>query len=307
MAEPERRLPDDVGVIRADEFLANQRHEVSADVGAYRLRRELRHRAQVEDLPHHRGPLDDLPLFALESVEARRQQRVDRRRDGDRGQVPGGDPVPVVSSQELVVDEHRQDLLHEQGVAFRGLGDPGLRDLRQQGPAQQVLHQDLAVRFGQRLELDGGGVVLPSTPTGADVEQLLPGDGDEKDRGTARPVGDVVDEIEERRLAPVDVVEHRHEPAPFGHRLQQLPEGPGDLLGGRRGLPQAEDLEEAVGHGFAIVFGQLGGELFGRGVFSVFVGDRRSLSDHLHDRPVRDAGTVGETSPLQDRRDVLDG
>ena len=183
---------------------------MGADPGAERLRGELGDRILVEDLAHHRGPLDHLALLGAQPVQAGSQQGVDRRWDGDGREVGGGDPVPVVPLEELVVDQHRQDLLDEQRVALGGLGDPGLSYYREEGHAQEVLHQKLAVFLGEGLELDGGGIVLPPGPTGADVQQLLAGDGDHEDWGVPGPVGDVVDEVEQGGLGPLDIVEHGH-------------------------------------------------------------------------------------------------
>ena len=44
-------------------------------------------------------------------------------------------------------------------------------------------------------------------PTGSKFEQLGPGKADEQDRRIPRPVRDVLHELEEGRLAPVDVLE----------------------------------------------------------------------------------------------------
>ena len=101
--------------------------------------------------------------------------------------------MSIVPEEEFVVDEHRKDLLDEQGIALCRLRDAGLGDLGEEGHAEQVLHEQLALWLGEGLELDGGGVQLPSTPPRSDVEQLLPGDRQEQDGGVSRPVGDVVD------------------------------------------------------------------------------------------------------------------
>ena len=53
----------------------------------------------------------------------------------------------------------------------------------------------------------------------------------------------MLDEVEERRLAPVDVVEDDDERPLRGRVLEQLAERPGDLLG-ELGLPVAEERGE---------------------------------------------------------------
>ena len=70
-------------------------------------------------------------------------------------------------------------------------------------------------------------------PGGAAVEQLRPGHAEQQQRRTAREQRDVLDQVEEGLLAPLDVVEDDHE-----RRLlfQQLAEGPADLLRRRPGI-----------------------------------------------------------------------
>ena len=60
---------------------------------------------------------------------------------------------------------------------------------------------------GERLEEDRGRVVLAAAPGVAGVEELRSGHADDEERRVAHPVGDVLDQVEERRLGPVDVVE----------------------------------------------------------------------------------------------------
>ena len=62
----------------------------------------------------------------------------------------------------------------------------------------------------------------------------------QEDRGVAAQVGDVIDEIEERLFAPVDVVEHDDERRLHGDRLEQPAHRPGDLLDRRDQAAVAE-------------------------------------------------------------------
>ena len=76
------------------------------------------------------------------------------------------------------------------------------------------------------------------------VEELRPREAEQEDRGVAAQVGYVLDEVEEVRLAPVDVVEDDHERLVGCVRLEELAERPGDLVGrAGRGLV-AEDRAE---------------------------------------------------------------
>ena len=62
---------------------------------------------------------------------------------------------------------------------------------------------------------------LPPPHAGPLVEQLRPREAEQQDRRAAREVGDVVDQVEERRLAPVDVVEDDDERPLAGGVLEQ--------------------------------------------------------------------------------------
>ena len=64
-------------------------------------------------------------------------------------------------------------------------------------------------------------------PGGAAVEQLRAGHAEQQERGAAREQRDMLDQVEERLLAPLDVVEHDDERRLL---LEQLAERPADLL-----------------------------------------------------------------------------
>ena len=61
-----------------------------------------------------------------------------------------------------------------------------------------------------------GRVQLAAAPAGAQLEQLGPRQTEDEQRRVARPVGDVLDQVEERRLGPLQVVEARRPAAGRG-------------------------------------------------------------------------------------------
>ena len=71
---------------------------------------------------------------------------------------------------------------------------------------------------------------LPAPQPGRVSKQLRSRDADEQDREIAREVGDVLDQVEERRLGPVEVVDHDDERPCSRERLEQPPDGPEGLL-----------------------------------------------------------------------------
>src|SRR5262249_44653252 len=187
------------------------------------------------------------PLRRLELVETSREQRLETRRNRELG---------------VRSPAHRQHLGDEQRVAARGAYD--LRALTLIDPAaDEILH----VGVGQGLEPKRDG------PAGAAIEQLRPSHAKEQDRSAGGEQGNVLDQIEERLLAPLNVIEHADE---RGLVLEQLAEGPGDLLRARPGLGLAEHGTERSSRG-----------RIGR--------KRIELLDEFDYWPIRDALAVRET------------
>ncbi len=95
--------------------------------------------------------------------------------------------------------------------------------------AQQLLDELGALVLRERLELDRRRAHAASSPPGTRVEQLGTREAEDEDR-RANPVGDVLDEVEERRLCPVDVLEEQDQRLDVGDSLHHLARRPGDLL-----------------------------------------------------------------------------
>ena len=208
----------------------------------------------MEDLALDRAALEHPPLGRVELVEAGREQRLQGRRHLD-----------LVA--RLI--GHRQHLADEQRVAAGRAGDP-LAQLLRHSRADQARR----VLAAQRLEPHR------HRPGGAAVEQLRARHAQDQDRGAAREQRDVLDQVEERLLAPLDVVEHDDERRLL---LEQLPERPGDLLRRRSRLRLAEQRTDRRRRG------RIGRE-------------RVELLDDLDDRPVGDPVPVRQTAAAHDPR-----
>ena len=118
-----------------------------------------------------------------------------------------GGSVPVAAD--------RHELLEEQRVAFRRARRSAAR---RSGSARHAPRRAPAPRAsGQRVEREHRRAALRRRPRGPLLEQLRAAEAHEQDRRAARERGDVVDQVEQRRLGPVDVVEDDHE-RPVGAR-----------------------------------------------------------------------------------------
>jgi len=131
-----------------------------------------RDRVVVEDLSLHGRPLDDDPLVGIEPVEPRGQERVDRRRHENSGEVACGDPAAVPRHQHAVVDQHREHLLDQERIGVGCVGDARLDALRQLRLPDEVLDQDDALRRREWFEERRGRVQLSARPPGPRCEQF---------------------------------------------------------------------------------------------------------------------------------------
>ena len=68
---------------------------------------------------------------------------------------------------------------------------------------------------------------------------------DDEERDVAEPVDEVVDEVEQAVVGPVEVLEHEHGRAPLGDRLEEATPGRGRGLGAGAGRPLADADERA--------------------------------------------------------------
>ena len=218
---------------------------------AFRRRRQLDHGALVEHLAGHRGPFQHRPLGLVQPVEAGREQRLDAGRDPQVVQV-GGDPVAVQAAQPALLDQGGQQLLQEQRVALGRPGDPPGGRLGQGHRPGQGGQQPGRLGVAERLQQQGGGVQLAPGPAGPVLQELRPGHGHQQDGGAAAVVGHVLDQVEQARLGPVEVVEHHHQRPPPGQQLQQPPERPGRLLGRAGGGLEPDQLGDPAGDVLAV-------------------------------------------------------
>ena len=139
----------------------------------------------------------------------------------------------TATSPSALGGDHRDHLLDEERVAAGRLEDPR-RAARPTIPSVQRGDQLGRLLRRERLEQHVRRVQLAAAP-GRPARRAAPAAPD-RGAGSARrgSVGDVLDQVEEGRLAPVDVVEDDDERLLGGVRLEQLAKSPGDLLRGAR-------------------------------------------------------------------------
>ena len=230
--------------------------------------RERLHGAAMEHAPLDRAALEHDSLGGVELVESRGKQCLDRRGHGKS--TAGG------------VAQKRDHLLDEQRIPFRCLEDPRPQSLIGRRAVEEARNEIVGIGRRQRLEEYRRRVELAAAPAGTPVEQLWPRHAEQQDRRVAAQVGDVIDEIEKRLLAPVDVIEHDDERRILGNDLQEHAHRPRDLLDRRHEAPVSEHSLDRTGGGRVQL--EAGKALLGLRA--------QQLLQHLDDRPVRDAFPV---------------
>ena len=184
----------------------------------------------------------------------------------------------TLTSSAPTLVHHRQHLLDEERIALgRRADSPAEADVEGKTVEQSV---DQLVRLlgRERLEQHARGVELAAAPAGHPVEQLGSGEAEEQDRRVPAQVGDLLDEVEERGLAPMEIVQEDDQRSFDRPRLEQLAHAEGDLVGRR--LPVAE---QGVDGG---IVRRLGAE---------------ELLDDLDRGPVGNPLAVGQAASADDR------
>ena len=197
-------------------------------------------RAAPEHPADERRGLEHALLARLQPVDSGRDQRLHAV----------GDAV-----EPLVLAQHAGDLLDEQRVAFRPLEHERPLRRRHVGPREQGVRELAALPWVERGELDRARTPDAAAPGGARVEQVRPRDGDDQDRNVPERPCEMLDQIEERLLRPVHVLEDEDERLQVGELLRPAQRGPGQL--GRRalalgGAEHAQRHRQQVGHRLAL-------------------------------------------------------
>ncbi len=267
-----------------------------------RLGETRQHRQPLlrERLPEHGAVLDETALGRAEGIEPRSDERVQRL--GHFELVDGADgPEHVPLAGECpAVEQHPHGLDRVQRHALGVLQDPCPEVLGQ--PGHETREQALHRLRRERLEVEGREAALAGAPARALLRELRPREREDEERVAPRPVEQVLEEVEQTGVSPLDVLEDQDGRRLLGEPLEEDPPGGEEvLLVAGRAVLEAEEVREArldPGSlaGVQDVFGQREVELLPRSGRFLLLGDPAAHPHHLGQRPVGDAVPVRETA-----------
>ena len=118
------------------------------------------------------------------------------------------------------------ELLGVERVAASPLEQRLLRLARRAPAARGATDQSRCLLVGERRETrEGRRVQLSAAPAGASLEELGPRRRDHEQRHVRDPFDELVDEVEQAVVGPVEVLEDEDEGAPLGQRLEEAAPG----------------------------------------------------------------------------------
>ena len=165
-----------------------------------------------------------------ERVEARRDERVERGRDVELREIHRErEPVAVLGRlEDPAIDEHPERLDGVERHALRPLDDRrhGVLGQAADEPAEERAH----VLVGQRLEVDRRGAADRRAPAGSPIEQIGARLGKDEDRRRPRPGQEVLDEVEQALVGPLEVPEDEDRRRLLGQPLEERPPCREELL-----------------------------------------------------------------------------
>ena len=177
-----------------------------------------------EVVAHHGGQLRCPAGVVGQGVEPGLQHPRQRGRHRP-GLQPLGVELPdrAVGLDHALVNQHVDQLFHEERVALGACGDQGLQVGWQlwQG-AEQRLRQFVGLGGVERGQINAlGGGIGSSGPVAAPLEQAGPTGGQDQQRQISMAGLQVADEVQRAVVGPVQVVQVRHQRCALSHQPAQ--------------------------------------------------------------------------------------
>ena len=205
------------------------------------------------------------------------------------------------ADEQAAVEQHADGLDRVEGHAFGAREHTRTHVFREarHEPCQQLIH-----RLGrERLEVDRREAALAASPGGALVGQLRTGEHEHEERVRARPLEQVLQEVEQAAVGPLHVLEYEDRGRVLGEPLEEdAPGGEEVLLVSGRALLEPEQVREPrLDPGSLLRIREMllerRAQFLPRRGRILVLGDVAAHADHLGEGEVRDAFAVGEAAP----------
>ena len=286
-------------VLQPQHFLADELGQHGLDV-SWAQPAQVGQGVQAKGVSKHGRVLHEPALVGREPVQPGGDQRVQRLGHVERADRPRRLICAPVRDEEPPVEQHPHRLDGIERYALGPLADRCSELVGQAGHegTQQLVH----VGDRQRLEVERGERPLARAPGRAPLRQIRPRQHDDEEGMVLRPVDEVLDEVEQRRVGPLHVLEHHDRRHLVGEPLVEEPPGAEQVLTvGRRRRLEAEEMRQPRLHEPALL--GIGDRLLDRRVQLLELRlrafafrDRGPGAHHLGERPVRHALAVGQAA-----------
>ena len=293
VVEAERRLAEQPAGVGLDQLAPAQRLEPRVEVGVRLARQQVRHGRARELAPDHRRALQHQALLGAETLDARCEQRLDGGRHLELGEIDRERPALTVPEQRSVVHQHADQLADEEGVALARREHPACDRRGQRLGADHVrgeAHGGARVETAERHHL--ADQAARGRERGARLAQLRTRRHEHEQRDARPPLHQVLGEVEQERLGPLEVVDREHDGPLRGERGEQAPHHEEDLLGqGRRAGEQGVHPDGELGALGVVARDDEGVERRAQGCVVRARLEREARAERLRER--REGGATG--------------
>ncbi len=258
--------------------------------GALDFIRESEHRAAMEDLPLDRSTLERRALSARHPVESRTEQLTECWRDRELSEPGFGHPPAVVAPEQSVVDQHPYELFDEERVARSCDREPHRESGRQLGSTEQLADELTRIGIAERLQVER------CLPLGVVFHELGASETQQENRVASQGTRHSGEEVEQRGLGPMNVVDEEKQRALASERLEEAGDRRCDLVRAGLTVGDADRLRDDLGRSA----GNERSDPLKRVLARVLVADAGRLAHDLSDWPIGDALPVLEAAAGQD-------
>jgi hypothetical protein len=240
------------------------------------------------------------PLVRREAVEAGCDEGLQRFGYLERLELASQAIAIALTHKQSAVEEHAHGL---DGVERHSLRAPQNALPKLLGkPWHGTREEDFHCLARQRLEEDRGEVPLARSPARAAVLRLRSGEGEYEERHVTGPLDEVLDEVEQCAVGPVDVLEDEYGGPRLREPLEEHARGREQVLLIAHGaFFESEQVCEArFGEAALLSVGDVlvdgAAELFACGLGILVLDDPGAAANHLGKRPERDPVPVRQAA-----------